>query len=117
VRVAAKGLTYRGFQEMERGRKKPTVRTLFTLARMLGITVSMLTQTEQEAGAKRPLALADIAASPPRRGRKPHGPKRKPSSAGQNTCCLRIHDTSRSTIFVMPRRKKQGSLGDQVLHA
>lgn len=69
--VAAKGLTYRYFQELERGRRNPTARTLFLLARVLGTSVSQLTRTTEDADGNRRVALADTPASPPKRGRKP----------------------------------------------
>lgn len=75
--VAAKGLTYRYFQEMERGRRNPTARTLFILARLLGTSVSQLTRTDQDARGGKHVALADMPASPPKRGRKPSGAKRR----------------------------------------
>jgi len=68
--VAAQGLTYRYFQEMERGRRNPTARTLFTLARILGTSVSLLTQTDQDARLGERETLANVAAKPPKRGRK-----------------------------------------------
>jgi transcriptional regulator with XRE-family HTH domain len=74
--VAAKGLTYRYFQELERGRRNPTARTLFMLARQLGTSVSMLTQTTEDARSPKRVRLADMPASPPKRGRKPSMQKR-----------------------------------------
>jgi len=75
--VAAQGLTYRYFQEMERGRRNPTMRTMFTLARILGTSVSLLTQTDRDVMLGARAALADVAAEPPRRGRKPRSMQRR----------------------------------------
>ncbi len=69
--VAARGITYRYFQELERGRRNPTMRTLFTLARILETPISLLTQTDQEAKSRGKEALGGAQAKPPKRGRKP----------------------------------------------
>lgn len=67
--VAAQGISYRYFQEVERGERNPTMRMLFELAEILGVTVADLTNV---AGA-RPgaTALTSLKADPPPRGRKP----------------------------------------------
>jgi transcriptional regulator with XRE-family HTH domain len=81
--VAAQGLTYRYFQEMERGRRNPTMRTLFTLARILGSSVSLLTQTDQDSRLREKLAQEAAAAKPPKRGRKPRPKAGQSSGAGR----------------------------------
>jgi transcriptional regulator with XRE-family HTH domain len=82
--VAAQGLTYRYFQEMERGRRNPTVRTLFTLARILDTSVSLLTQTDLDGKPHERETLAEVAAKPPKRGRRPHS-KGGQSKVGRRT--------------------------------
>lgn len=69
--VAAQGgITYRHYQELERGRVNPTLRTLFELARLLRYPVAELVNVEPPPKKPRmPLAVAE--ASPPKRGRKP----------------------------------------------
>lgn len=67
--AAKAGLTYRYYQELERGRVNPTLRTLFSLARAFGRSVSELVEVE---GKKtRGAALADAEATPPKVGRRP----------------------------------------------
>lgn len=72
--VAARGITYRYYQEIERGQRNPTLRTLYTLARILETTVSALTDVEP-AGTQRRAPAGP--ARPPRRGRKPGGSSTK----------------------------------------
>lgn len=66
--VAARGFTYRFFQELERGVRNPSLRTLHDLAHALGVTAGDLVDVG-ERQLEPPLRLAD----PPviRAGRKP----------------------------------------------
>jgi transcriptional regulator with XRE-family HTH domain len=66
--VAARGFTYRFFQELERGVRNPSLRTLHDLASALGVTVEDLV----DVGERRldpPLRLTEPPAI--RAGRKP----------------------------------------------
>lgn len=69
--VAALGVTYRYYQEIERGQRNPTARTLFTLARVLKTTVGALTDVEPAATARARERLAKADLRPPALGRKP----------------------------------------------
>lgn len=68
--VAAQGISYRYYQEIERGQRNPTLRTLFTLARILNTTVAALVDVEGF-GKKRRRTLSGVKATPPKLGRKP----------------------------------------------
>ena len=70
--VAAKGFNYRFYQELERGARNPSLRTLHDLARALDVTLVDLL----DVGAPRmnpPLAKQKV--SPPPRGRRPRKSK------------------------------------------
>jgi transcriptional regulator with XRE-family HTH domain len=72
--VAAHGITYRYYQELERGERNPTLRTLHDLCEILGVRVVDLL----EVGDRRlAVDLAAVTAEPPRRGRKPRSSKKK----------------------------------------
>lgn len=77
--VAAKGVTYRYFQELERGERNPSLQMLFDLAQILGVRAADLI----EVGERR--APVDLSAVPesaaPRAGRKP-GPKKRRLPSG-----------------------------------
>ena len=67
--VASRGISYRYYQELERGQRNPTVRTLFELAEILGVNVADLTNVEGARPADPP--LTSVKARAPKRGRKP----------------------------------------------
>jgi transcriptional regulator with XRE-family HTH domain len=69
------GITLRHYQEIERGRRNPTLETLFGLARQFGVTVADLTNVPGARPSKPPLSERRAAA--PRVGRKPK-PHRRP---------------------------------------
>lgn len=69
------GITYRHYQELERGKVNPTLRTLFELARLLGRPVAELVDVEPPS-TKPKVPLTDAKAEPPRRGRKPSAASR-----------------------------------------
>jgi transcriptional regulator with XRE-family HTH domain len=75
--VAAAGITYRYYQELERGSRNPTLRTLHELAQVLGVRVADLVDVGERAAA---VDLATAKATPPPRGRKPH---KSPLAAGK----------------------------------
>lgn len=63
------GLTLRHYQEIERGRKNPTLETLFGLAEQFGVTVADLVNVP---GARaNGVLLVERKATPPKVGRKP----------------------------------------------
>jgi transcriptional regulator with XRE-family HTH domain len=73
--VAARGMTYRWYQELERGERNASLRTMFSLARILKVPVSALVDTGEAYE-----RLAEREAKPPKRGRKPSAkPKRRPT--------------------------------------
>lgn len=63
------GLTLRHYQEIERGRKNPTLETLFGLAEQFGVTVADLVNVPGARAAK--VLLTERNAEAPRVGRKP----------------------------------------------
>src|SRR5690349_14712271 len=69
--VAGHGISYRYYQELERGERNPTLRTLHLLARILHPSLEALVDPRSGAGAGAYLRLADVTARPPKRGRKP----------------------------------------------
>lgn len=69
--VAAKGISYRYYQELERGQRNPTLRMLADLAGIFGINVVQLVETETAADIKGRIPLAELDVTAPRRGRKP----------------------------------------------
>jgi len=75
--VAAKTLTLRILSELERGRGNPTLETLFTLARVLRVSVRDLVDAGDGPGGT---PLAQRPAVAPKRGRKA-----KPRRASKGT--------------------------------
>ena len=75
--VAARGISYRYYQELERGQRNPTLRTLSEIAEILGTTVAALVETAGRTEVQQRTPLADLDVTAPRRGRKPrtHRPK------------------------------------------
>ncbi len=69
--VAAHGISYRYYQELERGARNPTLRTLHHLARVLGTTVAALCNVDAAATARAAERMADYKLTAPKRGRKP----------------------------------------------
>ena len=69
--VAAHGITYRYYQEVERGQRNVSVHTLLRLAEALDTTVAALVDMDPEATDKARAKLSNAKAEPPRRGRKP----------------------------------------------
>lgn len=63
------GITYRYYQELEQGRVNPTLRTLYTIGRVLGRSVAELVDAQPRPKGQTP--LGEAKAVPPRRGRKP----------------------------------------------
>jgi transcriptional regulator with XRE-family HTH domain len=73
--VAAQGISYRYYQELERGQRNPTLRTLHDLAAILGVTVAALVNVEGARPQEPP--LSSVKAKAPRRGRKPKATSRQ----------------------------------------
>lgn len=67
--VAAQGLSFRWYAELERGQQNPTLRTVFDLAQILGVAPADLLDVPGARPDK--VRLADRKATPPKRGRKP----------------------------------------------
>ncbi len=72
--VAAQGLTYRYLQELEQGRRNPSLRMLHDLAGILDVRVLDLLDVGER---KTPVKLAELDVKPPPRGRRPK-PRRRP---------------------------------------
>jgi transcriptional regulator with XRE-family HTH domain len=72
--VAAHGITYRYYQELERGDRNPTLRTLYELCAILGVRVVDLLEVGDRRHA---VDLAKVTAEPPPRGRKPRNKKKR----------------------------------------
>ncbi|MCC6667214.1 MAG: helix-turn-helix transcriptional regulator [Polyangiaceae bacterium] len=66
--VAAEGLTYRYLQELEQGRRNPSLKMLHDLADTLEVRVVDLLDVGER---KTPVKLAELDVKPPPRGRKP----------------------------------------------
>lgn len=66
--VAATGINFRYYQELERGVRNPSFRMLFELAQVFGVRVVDLIDVGERA---KPIDLARAKATPPKRGRKP----------------------------------------------
>ncbi len=75
--VAALGLTYRYYQELERGTRNPTLRTLHLLAETLDTTIAALCDVEPAQTIRAAERLAGYGLGPPPRGRKPRTPLKK----------------------------------------
>jgi transcriptional regulator with XRE-family HTH domain len=69
--VAAEGITYRYYQEIERGVCNPTLRTMHHLARVLHTTIAALCNVEPQATLRAAERIADYRLKAPKRGRKP----------------------------------------------
>lgn len=66
--VAAKGITYRYYQELERGVRNPSLKMLFDLAAILDVRVNDLLEVGERRSS---VKLVEVTAKPPPRGRKP----------------------------------------------
>lgn len=74
--VAAAGITYRYLQEIERGERNPSLRTLVELAQILDVRAADLLEVGER---RNPVDLSKVPESAaPKRGRKPN-PKRRSS--------------------------------------
>ena len=62
-------VTLRILVELESGKGNPSLKTLFSLARKLGVSVRDLVETGEEASLEKP--LREVEAVAPKRGRKP----------------------------------------------
>ena len=67
--VASCGISYRYYQELERGQRNPTLRTLTEIADILGVNVADLVDVPGARVSKPPLSARK--AKQPRRGRRP----------------------------------------------
>ncbi len=65
------GITLRHYQELERGRRNPTLETLLILAQQFDVTVADLVNVRGFRASK--TLLTDRKAEPPKVGRKPRG--------------------------------------------
>ncbi len=66
--VAAEGITYRYLQELERGKRNPSLKMLVDLADILDVRVVDLLDVGER---KAPVKLSELDLKPPPRGRKP----------------------------------------------
>ena len=64
-------ISYRYYQELERGMRNPTLGTLAMLADVLDVTVAALVDVDQQATVLAKARLASAPGNPPRRGRRP----------------------------------------------
>ena len=71
--VAAEGLTYRYLQELEQGRRNPSLKMLHDLADILDVRVVDLLDVGER---RTPVKLSELDVKPPPRGRKPKPPGR-----------------------------------------
>ena len=70
--VAARGINYRYYQEIERGVRNPSLRTLFLLGRILGVPPSLFLEVEpSRAVAETRERFERARPEGPRAGRKP----------------------------------------------
>jgi transcriptional regulator with XRE-family HTH domain len=74
--VAAKGITYRYYQELERGQRNPSLRMLVELSDILNVRVADLLDVGETRAA---VKLAEVTAAPPARGRKRKRPRKLPA--------------------------------------
>jgi transcriptional regulator with XRE-family HTH domain len=72
--VAAQGISYRWYAELERGARNPTLRTIVDLAQILDVTPADLLDVPGARPSK--IRLSDRKAVAPKLGRKPVGTKR-----------------------------------------
>lgn len=66
--VAAEGITYRYLQELEQGRRNPSLKMIVDLADILDVRIIDLLDIGER---KTPVKLAELDLKPPPRGRKP----------------------------------------------
>jgi transcriptional regulator with XRE-family HTH domain len=71
--VAAEGLTYRYLQELEQGKRNPSLKMLVDLADILDVRVVDILDVGEK---KAPVKLAELNVKAPPRGRKPKPKKR-----------------------------------------
>ena len=64
-------VSYRYYQELERGQRNPTLGILLEIARTLGTTVSALVDVDPRATDRARMRLKEAPKTPPRRGRRP----------------------------------------------
>lgn len=74
--VASGRITYRYYQELERGLHNPTLRTLHALAGHLNITIASLCEVDRLATNRALDRMGEYGLEPPKRGRKPRGKRR-----------------------------------------
>jgi transcriptional regulator with XRE-family HTH domain len=74
--VAAGRITYRYYQELERGLHNPTLRTLHALAKHLNTTIAALCEVDRAATGRAIDRMAEYGLEAPKRGRKPRGKRR-----------------------------------------
>jgi transcriptional regulator with XRE-family HTH domain len=72
--VAAEGITYRYLQELEQGRRNPSLKMLVDLADILEVRVADLLDVGERRAA---VNLAALDLKPPPRGRKPKATRRR----------------------------------------
>jgi transcriptional regulator with XRE-family HTH domain len=77
--VASRGVTYRYFQELERGERNPSLQMMFDLAGVLGVRVADLVEVGERRAPVDLSAVPDSAA--PKTGRKPSLKKRRSPTA------------------------------------
>ncbi|MFC1610089.1 helix-turn-helix domain-containing protein [Myxococcota bacterium] len=64
-------VSYRYYQELERGERNPSLRILQQIAGVLGTTVAALVDVNPRATERARARLAEAPKKPPRRGRRP----------------------------------------------
>ena len=69
--VSALGVSYRYYQELERGRRNPTLSMLLLLANLLETTVAALCDVDRMATSRAAERMNDYRLTPPPRGRRP----------------------------------------------
>lgn len=75
--VAAQGITYRYYQELERGQRNPTIETLHLLGEILNVPVAYLVDVNPSETLKTHKRLDAMELKGPKRGRKPKAKTRK----------------------------------------
>lgn len=68
--VAGKGFTLNHYQEIEAGLRQVTLRTLYKLASIFGVSVSALVEIEGRDEIQSRVPLSDLQVEAPKRGRK-----------------------------------------------
>lgn len=69
--VAARGISYRYYQELERGQRNPTLRTLSEIAQILNVPVAALVEVDPGEQVRARVTLDELDVAPPKRGRRP----------------------------------------------